>query len=87
MSNTISSPETITGSLIAVGSLTGELVIPDYISDESYDGDYVVSPDFAGKTLPTAGKKLTQNIVIEKIAVETVSNLSGGNTVYIGGIN
>lgn len=96
MDGTISAPGTITGTLSAIGSLngalssaaciTGEMVIPTYVDVDIYDGDYRVSPNFIGKTLPTANKTLTQDVVVESIRVDSVINLAGGNTVYIGGI-
>lgn len=76
----------ITGSLSSPVTISGELLIPTYVDVDIYDGIYTVSPDFVGHTLQTANKMLTQNVVVESIRVETVSNLSGGNTVYIGGI-
>jgi len=39
-----------------------------------------------GLTLNTAHKVVNKDITINPIQVETVSNMSGGSTVYIGGI-
>lgn len=77
---------TLIGHLSSPASISGEMVIPTYIDVDIYDGDYRVSPDFVGKTLPTANKTLTQDVVVESIRVDSVINLAGGNTVYIGGI-
>lgn len=52
----------------------------------TYTGETDIKPDWDGATLMTANKVMTKNITVEPIEVQTVSNLSGGNTVYIGGI-
>lgn len=83
---TVSPIAHITGELSAVGAITGELTIPTYFDIDEYEGEYEVNPDFNGITLPTVNKTLTQNISVNPIQVESVSNLSGGKTVYIGGI-
>lgn len=76
----------ISGSLSPPASMSGELSIPTYIDVDMYEGEYEVSPDFDGVTLPTTNKTLSHDITINPIQVESVSNLEGGRTVYIGGI-
>lgn len=51
-----------------------------------YTGDTTVDPDFTGTVLQTAQKIVTNNITVNPIQVESVSNIQGGRTVYIGGI-
>ena len=51
-----------------------------------YTGAYEVDPSFETAVLETANKALTDNIVVNSIEVQRVSNPSGGKTVYIGGI-
>lgn len=51
-----------------------------------YTGETTVKPDFVGTVLMTANKVVLNNVTVEPIEVQTVGNLSGGNTVYIGGI-
>ena len=51
-----------------------------------YTGETTVNPDFIGKVLQTAQKTVTSNITVNPIQVESVSNIQGGRTVYIGGI-
>lgn len=82
----LSSVNRISGSLSLTGALTGALSIPTYIDVEKYDGEYEVSPAFEDCTLETKNKTLTDDILVKAIEVQTVSNLSGGKTVYIGGI-
>ena len=52
----------------------------------AYTGETTVKPDFTGTVLMTANKVMMNNVTVEPIEVQTVGNLSGGNTVYIGGI-
>ena len=52
----------------------------------AYMGQTTVDPDFVGITLPTRNTSVYSNIDVNAIQVESVSNQSGGNTVYIGGI-
>lgn len=51
-----------------------------------YTGETTVEPDFVGTVLITAQKVVNQNITVNPIQVESVSNPAGGRTVYIGGI-
>lgn len=51
-----------------------------------YTGATTVEPDFDGIVLMTAQKVVNQNITVNPIQVESVSNPTGGRTVYIGGI-
>ena len=51
-----------------------------------YIGETTVDPDFTGTVLQTAQKIVTNNIIVNPIQVESVSNIQGGRTVYIGGI-
>lgn len=78
----------IKGSLHEVGRVTGAVTIPVArdISYETYEGDYVVTPDPWDETvLETNNKLMTGNVTVEVIPYYETSNLSGGSTVYIGG--
>lgn len=68
------------------GEIHVDLTTPTYLDTDVYEEEFEVSPDFEGTTLETAHKFLTNDIVVHPIQVEKVSNLSGGVTVYIGGI-
>lgn len=57
-------------------------ILPD---DTRYTGDYSVTPNFVGITLPTRGKWMSSDLTINPIEVSITENLAGGNTVYIGG--
>lgn len=52
----------------------------------TYRGQTVVDPDFVGVRLPTKNTSVYSDIDVNAIQVDTVSNPSGGDTVYIGGI-
>lgn len=52
---------------------------------EEYEGLYEVEPTFNEQTLETSGKKMTDDVTVNEIAVRSVQNLSGGMTVTIGG--
>lgn len=51
-----------------------------------YNGDYIVDPDFEEQTLHTKKKIMKEDVTVKPIAVSRTANLSGGITVYIGGI-
>lgn len=86
MNGVFDSANTIVGALSIIDTISGELTTPMYVDIDAYDGEYEVSPDFIGRTLNTKNKTLKQDISVKPILVESVSNLEGGRTVYIGGI-
>ena len=61
------------------------IMVTDY-DTPVYTGETTVNPDFIGRVLQTAQKTVMNNIVVNPIQVESVSNIQGGRTVYIGGI-
>ena len=52
----------------------------------TYTGSYDVDPKFTPQKLATNGKKMRNDVTVEAIEVQRVSNTSGGSTVYIGGL-
>ena len=57
----------------------GEVFEPD-----AYKGPYTVDPSaYCEIILPTKGKSMSDNVVVNKIYSAAVSNPSGGNTFYI----
>lgn len=50
-----------------------------------YDGVYEVTPSFEPQKLETMNKVLKDDFMVKEIPVSITANLSGGNTVYIGG--
>lgn len=64
-----------------------KVIVHDIVPDvDVYEGQTRVYPDFDGVTLETDHKYLLSDITVNPIQVESVSNTSGGKTVYIGGI-
>ena len=52
----------------------------------AYTGAYNIDPKFTAQKLATNGKKMLDDVTVEAIEVQRVSNTSGGRTVYIGGL-
>lgn len=52
---------------------------------DEYSGPYHVIPEFYDQSLPTKDTYLSDDVTVESIFVNRVSNLAGGKTVFIGG--
>lgn len=75
-------PAYLNGQKVAVVRQFTPTSIDQY---EVYSGPYTVDPLTQSNTvLSTAQKILEQNVTVNKVRFEEVSNNSGGNTVYIG---
>lgn len=81
----IRAPASLSGDVQAGASL-GQTVIQFVGETNPYTGEYIIDPDFDRQTLQTKQKYMTDNITVNPIQVESVSNIEGGRTVYIGGI-
>lgn len=66
---------------IAFGEI---LAVPD---SDWYEGIYTVPPSASGKVLPTAQKRIHNDVTVRPIPYSSVSNAAGGNTICIGGEN
>ena len=51
---------------------------------ETYDGPYVVTPAIDSQVLPTAQKRMIDNMTVKAIPYFQTSNPQMGETVYIG---
>ena len=71
---------------VQAGASLGQTVIQFVGETNPYTGAYIIDPDFGGQVLQTRQKYMTDNVTVNPIQVESVSNTSGGRTVYIGGI-
>lgn len=71
---------------VQAGASLGQTVIQYVGETNPYTGNYIIDPDFEGQVLQTRQKYMTDNVTINPIQVESVSNIEGGRTVYIGGI-
>ena len=79
---TIRSEISITGKLKTEDVVFGKIQLSGNLS--IYNGDYTVTPSVEEQTLKTANKKMLEDVTVKKIPFYETSNLSGGNTVYIG---
>lgn len=64
----------------------GTLTVLDPADAETYKGAYTVDPEFEAQTLATKDKRMSDNVTVNAIEVQRVSNTAGGRTVYIGGL-
>lgn len=81
---TIKSRESISGSIASAGNITA--VVSNGISDfDVYSGEYNVVPKIESQTLETKFKSMEENVTIESIPYQEVTNISGGTTATIGG--
>ena len=71
---------------VRAGASLGQTVIQFVGETNPYTGSYTIDPDFEGQVLQTQRKYMTDNVTVNPIQVESVSNIEGGRTVYIGGI-
>ena len=62
-----------------------EQVVIEIIEGRRYEGDYVVTPTFDDQLLDTKQKVMEDDLLVEQIKVSSVTNLTGGNTITIGG--
>lgn len=61
-------------------------IVVNHIGGDPYDGEYTITPKVTEQTLPTRAKTMRDDVTVLEIPYVSVSNLSGGNTVTIGGI-
>lgn len=78
-------PQRIIGTITKPNSLTGTISRAP-VKEVVYAGPYVVEPKFEDQTLETSQKFMTADVTVKEIAVSRTTNLSGGITVYIGGL-
>lgn len=84
--NLLNNSENLVFSLSSGKDIIFNLSTPTFLYTDIYNGITDVTPDFDSLVLKTSHKIVTKNIVVNPIQVEKVSNLSGGITVFIGGI-
>lgn len=77
-------PAILSGTLSAADRhLTGRISVQPGGSSPPYTGDYEVTPKIDGQTLRTAGKVMTEDLVISAVPYHEITNLSDGLTVHI----
>ena len=62
-----------------------EQVNIEIIDGRPYEGEYIVVPTFEDQLLATKQRLMEDDLLVKEITVNSVSNLSGGYTVTIGG--
>lgn len=77
------STDYIDGSIVPIKVISGEVVIPEFVDYETFDGDYEYTPMWAVQDIPTENKLLTSDILINSIPLYEVSNEFGGITLSI----
>lgn len=65
------------------GAFSECVVVPAEVVPE-YEGSYEVTPKVDAQILPTAEKKMTDNVTVKAIPYFDVSNPAGGKTIFIG---
>lgn len=71
---------------MTIRATAGISTLLERVNVPTYQGSYDVTPDWSAQTLETTDKLMTDDVRIASIQLESVSNTSGGRTVYIGGI-
>lgn len=56
------------------------------VEKEHYSGKYNIEPSFSKQTLNTRDKYMENDVTVSAIQVSRVTNQTGGNTIFIGGI-
>lgn len=74
------------GSVAAKASLRGEIVVPQGTNAgwSLFEGEYSVTPETYEQVIPTAFKRMKDDLTVFAIPYYETTNETGGNTVYIG---
>ena len=80
----------LTGKISGEKRLTGRMIVTGYDSSEypfySVDEeDYFITPSVSEQVLSTKHKRMKDDLTVEAIPYQEVTNLSGGKTATIGG--
>jgi hypothetical protein len=83
----ISAQKSLRGNIEACGTLSGALALPIIVDNSGgavYEGEYTITPETSAQTLPTAHKRMQDDLTVLAIPYYETTNETGGNTVYIG---
>lgn len=78
---------TLKGAISAQGVLKGAISLPKIVDNGGgavYEGEYTIIPETTAQTLPTAHKRMQDDLTVLAIPYYETTNETGGNTVYIG---
>lgn len=86
LSGSISACASLNGIVSAREALAGTISLPAIIDygGEVYEGEYIITPETASQRLPTAHKRMQDDLTVLAIPYYETTNETGGNTVYIG---
>lgn len=86
LEGTICSKAKLDGSIRAKASLRGEIVVPQVTNAgwSLFEGEYSVTPETYEQVIPTAFKRMKDDLTVFAIPYYETTNETGGNTVYIG---
>lgn len=83
----ISARKSLRGTIKAHGALVGTVALPKIVDNSGgavYEGEYIITPETSAQTLPTAHKRMQDDLTVLAIPYYETTNETGGNTVYIG---
>lgn len=83
--NIIQADAAFSEKIISANAVLSTNVNHYYSEYEDYDGAYNVIPDWEPQVLATNKRVMHDNVTVEGIYINSVTNPQGGNTVYIGG--
>lgn len=83
ITGTLQTDINITGILTPNTNLSGTIINGEGTHKSNYSGSYELTPQTEGQTIETKNKIMTDNIEINPIPYQEVSN-QYGKTVYIG---
>ena len=73
--------QNISGSIVLKQSVNGVLALP--YGGKRYEGKYEVTPSIDGEVLETANKMMIDDVTINAIPYQDVTNPQGGRTITI----
>lgn len=59
--------QSLTGTLSAIGVMTGRLTVPEVVGPEKYNGPYAVTPGEEEQVLQTAGLQMRNNVTVAPV--------------------
>lgn len=86
MDGIITSEIRIRGTVSSKGKICGFVTASSGGGSPPYTGEYDVTPQVQSDiVLYTRNKQMTENLLVRKIPLHEVTNISGGKTLIIGG--
>lgn len=83
LSGNLSGNKLITGAVVGTARVTGTVSISTGGVTEPYMGEYEITPKVDAQTMYTRNKYMIEDVEIKGVPIFSVTNNSGGDTVYI----